>query len=211
MPRCDLVCEWSGQAVGAEYHSEEGTLRLQRNVRLALDQPGAPNRKSVPGVKKGPIELSGTRMDFSRDAGTIYLSGPTEAKTQTERMTAAGMLMELDETFHAKRLTAKSDGKELRPEFSVAKGIGKQRLAADEITATFAPEGWVVRAEAKGQVAGESEQAAETQTVKAQNALMDMVPGRNAPKLLLLKGGVDARTKTRRKGNLGNDREIREG
>jgi lipopolysaccharide export system protein LptA len=195
----------SGQAVGAEYHSEEGTLRLQRNVRLALDQPAAPNRKSVPGVKKEPIELSGTRMDFSRDAGTIYLSGPTEAKTQTDRMTAAGMLMELDETFHAKRLTAKSDGKQLRPAFSVAKGIGKQRLAADEITATFAPEGWVVRAEAKGQVAGESEQAAETQTVKAQNALMDMVPGRNAPKLLLLKGGVDARTKTRRKGNLGNE------
>src|SRR5438876_697067 len=72
----------SGQAVGAEYHSEEGTLRLQRNVRLALDQPAAPNRKSVPGVKKEPIELSGTRMDFSRDAGTIYLSGPTETKTR---------------------------------------------------------------------------------------------------------------------------------
>jgi len=41
--------------------------------------------------------------------------------------------------------------------------------------------------------------------VKAQNVLMDMVPGRNAPKLLLLKGGVDARTKTRRKGALGNE------
>src|SRR6266404_3843189 len=194
----------SGQAVGAEYHSEEGTLRLQRNVRMKLDQPIAPNRKNATGVKKEPIELSGTRMDFSRDAGTIYLSGPTEAKTQTQRMTAAGMLMELDETFHARRLTAKSDGKELRPEFSAAKGVEKQRLAAQEITASFAPEGWVVRAEAKGQVAGESEQPGATQTVKAQNALMDMVPGRNAPKLLLLKGGVDARTKTRRKGTLGN-------
>jgi len=41
--------------------------------------------------------------------------------------------------------------------------------------------------------------------VKAQNALMDMMPGRNAPKLLLLKGGVDARTKTRRKGTLGSE------
>jgi lipopolysaccharide export system protein LptA len=195
----------SGQAVGAEYHSEEGTLRLQRNVRLKLDQPIAPNPKNATGVKKEPIELSGTRMDFSRDAGTIYLSGPTEAKTQTQRMTAAGMLVELDETFHAKRLTAKSDGKELRPEFSAAKGVEKQRLAAQEITASFAPEGWVVRAEANGQVAGESEQPGATQTVKAQNALMDMVPGRNAPKLLLLKGGVDARTKTRRKGTLGNE------
>jgi lipopolysaccharide export system protein LptA len=195
----------SGQAVGAEYHSEEGTLRLQRNVTLKLDQPIAPNRKNATGVKKEPIELSGTRMDFSRDAGTIYLSGPTEAKTQTERITAAGMLMEVDETFHAKRLTAKSDGKQLRPEFSAAKGVGKQRLAAQEITAMFAPEGWIVRAEAKGQVEGESEQPGETQTVKAQNALMDMVPGRNAPGLLLLKGGVDARTKTRRKGTLGNE------
>jgi len=66
----------SGQAVGAEYHSEEGTLRLQRNVRLKLDQPIAPNRKNATGIKKEPIELSGTRMDFSRDAGTIYLSAP---------------------------------------------------------------------------------------------------------------------------------------
>lgn len=195
----------SGQAVGAEYHSEEGTLRLQRNVRLKLHQPIAPNRKNAPRETKEPVELSGTRMDFSRDAGTIYLSGPTEAKTQTERMTAAGMLLELDETFHAKRLTAKSDGKQLRPEFSAVKGVEKQRLAAEEITVMFAPEGWVVRAEAKGQVAGESEQPGETQTVKAQNALMDMVPGRNAAKLLLLKGGVEARTKTPRKGTLGDE------
>jgi len=73
-------------------------------------------------------------------------------------MTAAGMLMELDETFHARRLTAKSDGKSCDRSFSAAKGVEKQRLAAEEITASFAPEGWVVRAEAKGQVAGELEQ-----------------------------------------------------
>jgi lipopolysaccharide export system protein LptA len=190
----------SGQAVGAEYHSEEGTLRLQKNVKLTLDQPAPVNGKRGPGLKKEPVELTGTRMDFSRDAGTLYLSGPAVAKTQAERLIAAGILMELDGNFHAKRLTAKSNGKELRPEFNVAKGTGKQKLAADEITAMFAPEGWIVRAEAKGRVNGESDKAEEAQTLKAQNASMDMVPGQNAPKFLVLKGGVDARTNSRTKG-----------
>src|SRR5439155_26173874 len=72
----------SGEAVGAEYQSEEGTLRLQRNVKLTLDPPAPANGKSGPGLKKEPVELTGTRMDFSRDAGTIYLSGPAEAKTE---------------------------------------------------------------------------------------------------------------------------------
>jgi len=195
----------SGQAVGAEYHSEEGTLRLERSVKLKLDQPAAANGRSAPAVKKQPVELTGTRMDFSRDAGTIYLSGPAEARTQTERLTAAGILMELDGNFHAKRLTAKSNGKELRPEFSAARGVGKQRLAAQEITAAFAPEGWVAYAEAQGEVSGESEQARETQTVKAQNALMYMAPRQNAPKSLVLKGGVDARTNFPAKGARGNE------
>jgi len=40
-------------------------------------------------------------MDFSWNNGTMYLSGPAEAKTQTERLTAAGIVAELDGNFYA--------------------------------------------------------------------------------------------------------------
>jgi hypothetical protein len=136
-------------------------------------------------------------MDFSRDDRTIYLSGPAEAKTHSQRLTAAGMLLELDANFHARRLVAKSYGKEERPEFSAQKGAGRQALSADEITAAFAPQGWITGAEAKGNVSGESQQGQEMRSVAAQSAAMEMVPGQNAPKMLVLKGAVDARMNSR--------------
>jgi lipopolysaccharide export system protein LptA len=190
----------SGRAVGATYHSEEGTLTLLRNVRLKLDQPvvaktNAGSRGSATEEKE-PVEVTGSRMEFQRDAGTMYLAGPAEAKTKRERLTAAGLQLNLDENFHAKRLLAKGDGENVLPEFTSEKGIGQQRLSAEEITADFSPQGWVTRAEAKGRVNGESAKGGETQTVKSQNATMDMVAGLNAPKLLVLKGGVDATTNT---------------
>jgi lipopolysaccharide export system protein LptA len=145
-------------------------------------------------------------MDFSRDARTMYLSGPAEAKTATARLSAAGLLLQLDGNFHAKRLIAKSDGRGgSRPEFNAAMGAGKERLSAEEITANFAPEGWVTRAEATGQVSGDAQQGEETQRVIAQRASMEMVAGQNAPKLVVLRGGVDARMKTRSQGAQGDE------
>jgi hypothetical protein len=44
--RCAFVFGWQRADGGAEYHSEEGTLRLQRNVKLNLDRPPA-NRKNA--------------------------------------------------------------------------------------------------------------------------------------------------------------------
>jgi lipopolysaccharide export system protein LptA len=197
----------SGQAIGAVYNSEEGALRLQRDVQLKLDQPVAVSAKktvnanSAAQSRQNPVEVTGTRMDFSRNNGTIYLSGPAQAKTHTERLLAAAFLLELDGNFHAKRLIAQSHGQDRLAEFSAAKGAGKQELSAQEISATFAPQGWVTRAEAKGQVHGESANGAARQTLQAQSASMEMVPGQNAPKLMVAKGGVDARTSTGAKGS----------
>ncbi len=197
----------SGQAIGAVYNSEEGALRLQRDVQLKLDRPAAVsvkktvNANSSAQSKQNPVEVTGTRMDFSRNNGTIYLSGPAQAKTHTERLLAAAFLLELDGNFHAKRLIAQSHGQDQLAEFSAAKGAGKQELSAQEISATFAPQGWVTRAEATGQVHGESANGAARQTLQAQSASMEMVPGQNAPKLMVAKGGVDARTSTGAKGS----------
>jgi lipopolysaccharide export system protein LptA len=199
----------SGQAIGAVYNSEEGALRLQRDVQLKLDQPAAVSAKktvnanSAAQSKQDPVEVTGTRMDFSRNNGTIYLSGPAQAKTHTERLLAAAFLLELDGNFHAKRLIAQSRGQDQLAEFSAAKGTGKQKLSAQEISATFAPQGWVTHAEATGRVSGESGNGAAHQTLQAQSASMEMVPGQNAAKSMVAKGGVDARTSTGTKGSPG--------
>ena len=191
----------SGQAFGATYHSEEGTLTLLRDVHLKLDQPIAvrgskpASAGAKPGVAKEPVAVTGSRMEFARDAGTMYIAGPAEAKTAGQRLTAAGFLLNLDENFHAKRLVAKGDGKGALPEFTQEKGAGKQKLDAEEMVAEFAPEGWMRRAEASGRVAGEAAKGSETQTVAAQKASMEMVAGQNAPKRLVLEGSVDARTR----------------
>ena len=184
----------SGQAVGAEYHSEEGTLRLQHAVKLRVDQPVAANSKSEASAKKEPVEITGSRMDFSRDHGTIQLSGPAQAQTQGQRLTAAAMLLELDENFRARRLIAQSNGGEARPEFLAERGAGRQELTADEIAASFSPQGWISHVEANGNVSGASSQGQQTQSAKSRNASMEMVAGQNAPKSLVLTGAVDART-----------------
>src|SRR5262245_26087142 len=194
-----------GQAVGAIYHSEEGTLILLHNVRLKLDPPAARKGTAAPrgsiATAKEPVEVTGSRMEFQRDAGTMYLAGPAEAETTTERLTAAALQLSLDENFHAKRLIAKGNGREILPEFTSAKGKGRQRLQAEEIVADFAPAGWTTRAEASGRVSGEAFKGDEIQTVKSQSAEMEMVAGLNAPKRLMLKGGVDATTNVTASGS----------
>jgi lipopolysaccharide export system protein LptA len=194
-----------GQAVGATYHSEEGTLTLLHNVRLKLDPTASTKGNTLArgsiATTKEPVEVTGSRMEFQRDAGTMYLAGPAEAKTRTERLTAAAFQLGLDENFHAKRLIAKANGREFLPEFTSEKGAGRQRLQAEEIAADFAPAGWVTRAEANGRVAAEAAKDDEVQTVKSQSAQMEMVAGLNAPKLLVLKGGVDATTNTKSGGS----------
>jgi len=64
------------------------------------------------------VIITGTRMDFARDARTMLLSGPAEASTPSQRLTAAALLWNWTQVFHAQRLIAKSGGKEQRPEFS---------------------------------------------------------------------------------------------
>ena len=198
----------SGQAVGATYNSDQGTLQLLHDVKLKLDQPRPPaaqSKSAPPNSPKEPVDVTGSRLDFQRDAGSMYLSGPAEAKTHSQRLTASAFLLELDDNFRAKRLTAKHIGPFPLPEFTAAHGTGHQRLSAEEMAANFSPQGWVTHAEASRQVSGEAIKDAQTQSVKAQNATMEMVAGQSAPRLLVLKGAVDARTRAQAPGSAAPD------
>src|SRR5580700_9082286 len=98
----------SGDAVGAEYNSEEGTLRLLQNVRLKL-QPAAKKDTGKEPSKSGTTEevlVKGSRLDFGRDARLLHVTGPAEAVSSDARLTAGEFTLELDSVFRARRLVA---------------------------------------------------------------------------------------------------------
>ena len=50
-----------GEARGVEYHSNEGTLQLQHDVRLELTPAPSNSRKKT---QQAPVKIRGTRMEF---------------------------------------------------------------------------------------------------------------------------------------------------
>jgi lipopolysaccharide export system protein LptA len=183
----------NGEAVGAAYDSEQGTLRLQHDVKLQLQPPARSTNRGKPVPDREPVQVTGTRMDFSRDNGTVLLSGPASARTQHAQLTAAAILLELDANFRARRAIAKSDGVSTRPQFISSNGAATQTLSAQEITAAFTPEGWITQAAATGGIQGESRANGQLQTVNAQGAEMRMSSAQNNPKSLVFKGDVLAK------------------
>jgi len=84
----------SGEAVGLQYNSDEGAVRLMRDVRLKLAQfaTAAGNGKSasapVPNAAGQEVNVKGSSLDFARDTRLMRLHGPAEAETSAERLTA---------------------------------------------------------------------------------------------------------------------------
>ena len=80
----------SGDAVGAEYNSEEGTLRLLQSVQLRLKPTSRQyaNKKPASSATEEEVQVTGTSLEFGRDARTIHILGPTQAQSRTARLTA---------------------------------------------------------------------------------------------------------------------------
>src|SRR6202012_3678373 len=77
----------TGDGIGLEYNSDEGTLRLQHDGRLRLTQSPAATAKKT-GVSEAvdpkagqDVRLKGSSLDFSRNSQLLHPSGPAEAET----------------------------------------------------------------------------------------------------------------------------------
>jgi lipopolysaccharide export system protein LptA len=196
----------SGDAIGLEYKSEEGTLHLQRDVRLRLTQPAAVSaRKSSPvpmGGKPGQdVHVKGVSLDFARDTRLMRLHGPAEAETPAEKLTAGEISLKLDEDFHAETLVAKTGPSGNRPQIKSAGTSGQMNLDADTLTAHFAPEGWINKLDASGAVHGFRGGGPETDEMNADAGTLDLWPRFNEPKELNLSGNVTLKTKLEKTGD----------
>jgi LPS export ABC transporter protein LptC len=193
----------SGDAVGAEYSSEEGTLRLQQSVRLKL-QPATKKESEVKPAKSGTAEevlVTGTSLDFGRDARLLHILGPAEAASRTARLTAGDLTLELDSAFRARRLLAIAGTIGKPPELTAQRGADSMLMDADKMTALFAPEGWVARVDGTGSVRGARRGKEEESEFHADAAALDLWPRVNQAKEMNLNGGVFLKTRMAKSGD----------
>jgi lipopolysaccharide export system protein LptA len=186
----------NGEAAGVEYHSEEGTMRLLRDVRFSLMQPrnDAAGKKTASAGTKEPIRVTGKSLDFERDSRMMQLYGPVEAETHTARLRAGKLTLTLDAAFRAEKLVVTPGPNGKNPELESQGTDGPASLSAETITAQFAPEGWLTRIEGAGDVRGSRRTGKETDEFRAEHGTMELWAKVNEPRELNLKGGVQLKT-----------------
>ena len=193
----------NGAAVGAEYNSEEGTLRLLQKVGLKLRRPERKVTAKAPVTSEpeDEIQVTGTSLEFGRDAKTLHILGPAEAQSRTARLTAGELTLELDSTFRARRLLAFAGVNGKSPELTSVRGAETMLLDADKMTALFATEGWVARLDGTGSVRGSRHGKLEEDEFHADAASLDLWPRVNQSKEMNLSGGVLLKTRTGKDGD----------
>jgi len=181
-----------GQAVGVQYYSEEGTVRLLRDVRMLLTPPN--NKPSANRTTKtsghDPVQVTGKSLDFERDSRVMHLQGPVEATTANERLTAGELTLTMDAAFRAEKLVAVAGATGKNPELTSRQADGHTSISAETLTAHFAPEGGLIKIEAARNVQGSRRGEKEQDEFSAANAVLDLTPKVSQPKELNLNGNV---------------------
>ena len=175
-----------GEALGAVYFSEEGALRLVKDVRITVrpNASPAPGKLSEPSVKE--VLLTGTSLDLGRLSRKAVLSGPATATTHAQQLTSGQFTLLLDEQFRAQTIIADPGSRGEIPKLVSTGGKEPETLTANEIKADLAPEGWVRTVDADGQVRGN----ATNDQMEADHATVEMWPKVNQAKLVTLRGNV---------------------
>jgi len=187
----------SGEAIGLEYKSEEGTVRLLRDVQFTLKQnapsvkPKAANSQARPPDE---VRVKGSSLDFGRDSRLLRLFGPAEAETAAERLSAGEINLLLDKEFHAQTLVASTTVGN-RPAV-MSQGTREQiNLEADTLTAHFSAEGAVTRLDAAGAVHGTRNGPLEQDQASAEYGTLELWPWLGRPKEVNLEGNVVLETR----------------
>ena len=196
----------TGDGTGLEYNSDEGTLRLQHDVRIRLTQPVTNSvKKTGVSVTVDPkagqdVRVKGSTLDFSRDSRLLHLLGPAEAESSAERLTAGELTLTLDGDFRAQTLIAATTGND-RPRVVSTKPGEEMNLESDNLTAHFVPDGWITKLDATGHVTGFRKNAAGEDAMSGDTGSLTFWPRFSQPKELNVNGNVVLRTKDEKSGD----------
>jgi lipopolysaccharide export system protein LptA len=186
-----------GEGVGGVYFSEEGMLRLVKDVRVTLHatKPLQPGKKTEsPGEE---VVLQGSSLEMGKQSRRVVLYGPATATTSTHVLTAGEMTMLLDEQNRARTLIAVPGKLDETPEVKSLGEKGPWTLRADHMKADLASEGWVRTLEGEGNVRGNTENG----EMESESGYVEMWPGVNQAKVLTLRGNVRANGQDPKTGN----------
>ena len=190
-----------GEAVGVEYRSEEGAVRLSRDVNFLLTAAGAaPAGKNAAMPVHESVHVTAKSADFERDSRVMHLHGPVEARTSAAHLWAGEITLALDKTFHAEKLLANAGVSGKNPELESQGRDSRTHLSGETLTAFFSPEGWLTKMEAAGGVKGSQQSEKDFDDFTADNASVEMRPKANQPKELNLKGNVQLISKREKTG-----------
>src|SRR5882672_6151340 len=186
----------TGEAVGVEYDSEAGKVRLLRDVRMLLVPPksGGAGKQAASTGPEDPVHVTAKSLDFARDSRRMHLQGPVAVETSQARLLAGELTLALDTTFHAEQLMATGGANGKKPELAIQQADGPANLSAETLTAYFAPEGWLTKMEGAGSVQGSRRGGKEQDEFSAQNASLSLRPKVSQPKELNLNGNVLMKT-----------------
>ncbi len=174
-----------GKGIGAVYSTDEGQLRLVRDVELNLNAEAA-NKSAKLVDEANEVIVKGSSMEFLKEARTIVLSGPVTANTKAEELKAGLLTVNLDPAFKVQSLVATAGTSKEPPQVGMHSPSGDSVLHAETLSSLFAPEGWVTKVKADGNVQGTSPEG----SLSAQAGELEMYPRVNEAKLLTLRGNV---------------------
>jgi lipopolysaccharide export system protein LptA len=187
----------SGEGVGAVYSSEEGQLRLIRDVHLKMDASSLSKGTSKSNSAASEVDIQGSSLEFGKTTHSILLFGPVTATTSAQQLTAGELFVSLDPAFRARSLIARPGTLGQTPEVvSRGSGGGGTKLHADQLTAELSPEGWVTTVVAEGNVDG----TAPNGGLQAEHGELEMWPRVNQAKLLTVRGNVRLRSRDPKTG-----------
>ena len=188
-----------GDGVGAIFLTQEGTLRLQKNVLISLRETGALAVGKKTDAPPTNVVLHGSSLEMGKQARKVVLFGPATAVTPTQELSAGQLTVLLDEQDRAHTLLAEPGALSQRPQLT-SKGstgpMGAGTLWADSMKADMAPEGWVRTLEAQGNLQGKSENG----EMQADSGHVEMWPRVNQAKTMTLSGNVHVNQKDPKSG-----------
>jgi lipopolysaccharide export system protein LptA len=176
----------TGEGVGAVYLSEEGQLRLVRDVLLKLDASSMSKHPARKDAATAAVDIQGNSLEFGKTTRTILLDGPVTATTASQQLTAGELLVTLDAAFRAQMLIARPGPLAQTPEVVSRNPGGNSNLHADRLTSELSPEGWITKILADGNVDG----VAPNGGLQAEHGELEMWPHVNQARLLTLRGKV---------------------
>ncbi len=194
-----------GQARGVEYRSEEGIVRLEKEVSLRLKQLPAQGARLERRGGGEELMVSGSSLEYRRDARAMRLAGPVAASAGATELTAGELTLALDANYHAQQMVARAGtGGGQRPEMRSKKARGQGRLAADELVAHLDSSGVMTQVEGKGNVQGELLNGPAATTLSAGYFALDFAGRTGEPQQATLTGSVIAEARAPRSDGAGS-------